>query len=115
MFKRALGYDWRPFLLPMNVLTLDIHLLTNPFLLRLLVPLIDDDVEGSSYSKLLEDDEDEAVDVGEVSGSSDFARDGLLVEFVVGDSSRTKDETDSVPSANLFIRLRPVVDLIKVS
>ncbi len=75
------------------------------------MPLIDDDVEGSSYSKLLEDDEDEAVDVGEVSGSSDFARDDLVV-VVVGDSSRTKEETDSVPSANLFIRFRPVVVLI---
>ncbi len=74
------------------------------------MPLIEDDVEGSSYSKLLEDDEDEAVDVGDVSGRSDFAREDLFV-VVVGDSSRTNDETDSVPSANLFIRLRPVDDL----
>ena len=44
-------------MLPINVFTLVMHLLTKPLLLPLLVALIDDAVDGSSYSKLLEEDE----------------------------------------------------------
>jgi hypothetical protein len=72
------------------------HLLTKPFLLPLLLPLMEDAVEGSSYSKLFEDE-----DVQESCGISDFA---LESSDCVGEGSRTNDVTDSVPSANLFSR-----------
>ena len=92
----------------MKFLTFDIHLLTKPFLLLLLMllwllglfgivaaALKLDDVDGSSNSKLFSDDDDEL----ESRQFSDFG--------FSGDSSRTNEVTDSVPSANRFRRFFP--------
>jgi hypothetical protein len=111
--------DCKPFLLPMKFLTRNMHLLTKPFLpppLPLLTPALveigalrldDATDDGSSNSKLLDDVDDDDADALETCRVSDFALDKS--DFVlVGDSSKTNDVTDSVPSANRLILLRPV-------